>query len=270
MTSSAKTLDFVPHDQWPTIEQLAQGYDEHLMPQSHALDGKRFMFLFENGWKIDHIFDEKGNLTWDIHEGGEYTGMQGTQVYKAYEVRPGIFFVNFFKQEFEEQVSMVLDTEKGRVLNAISGYDKRPDGVMRTRTEFVQARIEGYDNTENFLLSDELVGKRVLYRYSPRDWYEHIYLNKTTFAWHCLSGAEKGLADTEKLGVWKIAEDCYLLTWSERVMPVESFIITDLKHNRSTGSFFCWDPKPAKPVRMLFGSHAEFINATNYPANEVA
>jgi hypothetical protein len=269
MSSSAKELDFVPHDQWPTIEQLAQGYDEYLMSESTGLANRRFLFLFENGWEIDHQFDSGGNLTWDILEGGEHTGLKATQPYKAFEVRPGIFFVNFYKEKFEEQVSMVLDTVGGRVLNAISSYERRADGETRTRSQFVQAALADHPAPGTFKTTDELVGKRMLYRYSPRDWYEHIYLNKSTLAWHCLSGVEKGLADTEKLDAWKIAEGCYLLTWSERVMPVEAFIITDLQHKRSTGSFFCWDPKPAKPIRMLFGSHAEIANQTDYPDNQI-
>lgn len=268
MESSARNIAFVPHGDWPTIEQLAQGYDEHLMKQSDALSGRNFMFEFDNGWRIDHTFVDSSQLATNLVQAGAHSGMQTQHSYRAFEVRPGIFLVTFYKDEFAEQVSMVLDTVQGRVLNAISGF-KEVNGATRTSTMFVQAVLAGYDAPRPFERSTELVGKRVLYRYSPRDWYEHIYLNASTFAWHCLSGVEQGLADTERLGVYKIDEECYVLTWSERVMPVESFIVTDLRELRSTGTFFCWDPKPAKPIRMVFGSVAELVNETSYPANEI-
>jgi phenolic acid decarboxylase len=268
MESSARNLDFVPHGEWPTIEQLAQGYDEYLMPQSSALTGRQFVFEFANGWRIDHKFVDATLLQTHLVEAGTHSGMRTEHTYRAFEVRPGIFFLTFFKEEFEEQVAMVLDTVRGRVLNAISGF-KDIEGKKRTTTMFVQAVLAGFESPPPFEASKELVGKRVLYRYSPRDWYEHIYLNGSTFAWHCLSGVEQGLADTEQLSVYKVDEGCYVLTWSERVMPVESFIVTDLRELRSTGSFFCWDPKPAKAVRMIFGSQAEIINETVYPANSL-
>lgn len=87
--------------------------------------------------------------------------------------------------------------------------------------------------------------------------------------WHCLGGTEKGLADTERCEMRKLAENLYLLFWTETVMPVESAIVVDLEQMRSTGRFFCWDPRPKSIVRMMFGSYATVLAQTS-PAKTLA
>lgn len=210
---------------------------------------------------IMHDFQSKTSLTWEIKDSIQSNNgpsSSGSQQYKAYEVRPKIFFVDFYKAENEEEVSLVLDTMTGQVICGISGlYDRQ--GERRTKTTFLNARIDGYDDVNPFPSTDDLVGKHILYSYTPLDWYEHIYLNRGTFTWHCLDGTEKGLADTEPTKVLELGKKLYMLFWSETVMPVESFIVVDLEAMRSTGRFFCWDVKPKQIVRKIFGSYATIL-----------
>lgn len=67
----------------------------------------------------------------------------------------------------------------------------------------------------------------------------------------------------------KLAENLYLLFWTETVRPVESVIVVDLEQIRSTGRFFCWDPRPKSIVRMLSGSYATVLAQTS-PAKTFA
>ncbi len=62
----------------------------------------------------------------------------------------------------------------------------------------------------------ELVGLRNLYRYSPSEVYEHIYLNDQFYSWQCLKGVEQGLCDTDRCDTYKIADQLYLFVWRER------------------------------------------------------
>ncbi|SPX56212.1 MoaF protein [Klebsiella pneumoniae] len=55
-----------------------------------------------------------------------------------------------------------------------------------------------------------LVGMRNQYTYSPTERYEHIYLNDNFYAWQCLDGVEKGLADVDRCHYVQVAEDLYL------------------------------------------------------------
>lgn len=259
--SDPKSLEYVPVSEWPDTEAWTAGFDEHLMPQSYDLAGQKIKIIFDNGMRIMHNFQNGTTLTWEIEDSDqphEGPSSSGTQEYKAFEVRSKVFFVDFYKPEYEELVSMVLNTTTGQVICGISGFYDR-QGERRTKTTFLNARIDGFDDAKPFPPTDALVGKHILYRYTARDWYEHIYLNRGTFTWHCLDGTEKGLADTEPTKVLELGEKLYMLFWSETVMPVESFIVVDLEQMRSTGRFFCWDVKPKQMVRQVFGSYATIL-----------
>ncbi|KAH7123195.1 molybdenum cofactor biosynthesis protein F [Dactylonectria macrodidyma] len=261
MATPTETPGFVPVSNWPTLEELAAGYSEHLMPQSSMLHGKRFQHFFDNGFKISHHFVDGETLDWKVLEGGDQTGLSGNAQYKAYEVRSDIFFVDFYKPDYNEQVSLVLDVITGQAVVGVSGFSDQGK-ERRTWTKFFNAIEDQRGAVDPYQPTEELIGKHVLYRYTPRDAYEHVYLNKGTFLWHCLSGTEKGLADAEPCKMLKLRDSLYLLFWTETIMPVESFIVVDLEAMRSAGRFFCWDPKPQRTVHVQFGSYATVLAET--------
>ncbi|RMJ21073.1 hypothetical protein PHISP_08059 [Aspergillus sp. HF37] len=249
-----ETPGYVPISQWPNLEALAVGYGEHIMAESRKLSGKHVTLFFPDGTQIAHEFIDGNTLEWEVQS----TKQRGTARYKAFEVRPNTFFIDFYKPDYEEQVSLVANLTTCQVIVGISGFHIK-DGQKRTWTNFSDASIERYAKVAPFAPTADLIGKHILYRYTPRDAYEHVYLNQGTFTWHCLNGTEKGLADTEPCKMLKLDEKLYLLFWSEKIMPVESIVVVDLEKMRSTGRFFCWDPKPAKLVQMLFGSYATIL-----------
>ncbi|QKJ35464.1 MoaF C-terminal domain-containing protein [Pseudomonas sp. MPDS] len=187
-------------------------------------------------------------------------------MFEAVEVRPGIFVVEFLKPEHQESATLVWKYETGDVLAAVSAFYHRGN-EKRTRTDFMTAVVDGKQGGAPIIQASSLVGKRVLYRYSADDWYEHVYLGAQTMAWHCVNGAEKGMADVERGAYFDVADDLYVLFWTETVMPVESVIVVDLAQMRSVGRFFCWDPKPEKLIHLTFGSKATVLNETAYPAS---
>ena len=258
-----KLQRYVPEEQWPTLAEMADGFGEHKYPATAALAGKIVNLQFDNGWVIEHNFVDATTLKWTILE-GEGTGLTSTDTYEAVEVRTGIFFVEFLKPAYQESATLIWKLETGDVLAAVSSFYDR-EGEKRTRTDFATAVVQGLPGGAPILQSSSLVGKRMLYRYSSDDWYEHVYFGPETMAWHCVNGAEKGLADVEKCAYFDVAEDLYVLFWTETIMPVESVIAVDLKQMRSIGRFFCWDPKPAKLIHLMFGSKATPLNATRYP-----
>ena len=254
---------YIPVEEWPTIEEMADGFCEHRIPGTAALAGRTFNLVFDNGDIIEHEFVDEKTLAWSILQ-GDGKGLAGTDSYEAYEVRAGVFFVSVYKPDYEEMISLVWKSEDGNVFVAKS-YFVEIDGERRTKTDFCSAVIEGAPGNRPIVQTPELVGKRVLYRYSSDDWYEHVYLNKETMAWHCVNGAEKGLADVEKCAYFSLDEGLTILFWTETVLPIESIIVIDLKEKRSTGRFFCWDPKPQQTIAITFGSLATELNHTVYP-----
>ena len=272
-TTTTETPGYIPVSQWPNLDELAVGFRENMMTESTYLSRKRLDLAFSGtvSRTIRHHFVDQNVLKWEVLGSHECQIVQnGIAEYKAFEVRPpNIFFVDFFKPDYEEQVSLVLNISTGQAIACISGFHVKA-GQKRTWTKFFDASIIESNSviaaSSPFQPTDDLIGKHVLYCYTSRDAYEHIYLNQGTFTWHCLSGTEKGLADTEPCKMLKLADKLYLLFWSEKVMPVESVVVVDLDKMRSTGRFFCWDPKPAKMVHMLFGSHATALANTNAAA----
>lgn len=117
-------------------------------------------------------------MTWHILGSREETGLSGTSEYNAFEVRSELFFIDFCKPDYEEQVSIVLTTKTGQVTVTISGLHVTGPREKRTWTKLHNAAIEGYDEAEPFAETDQLIGKHVMYRYTPRDVYEHVYFNK--------------------------------------------------------------------------------------------
>ena len=202
-------------------------------------------------------------MTWTILE-GEDAGLTGDAAYEAFEARPGILFIDFFKPGHDEDVTLILKQQSGDLLAAISSYNQ-VDGVRRTRTVFVRGLVDGAPRDDPIEQSSSLVGKRIFYRYSSDDWYEHVYFSRECMAWHCVNGAERGIADVEKCAYYDVADDLHVLFWTETVLPVEFIIVVDLKRMRSIGRFFGWDPKPASMIHLTFGSIATKLNETTYP-----
>jgi hypothetical protein len=257
-------LDYVPPDEWPDVTVMLDGFGDPKLDASSDLEGRTFDVVFENGWTIAHTFAD-ARITWTI-TAGEGTGESGTHEYRAVEVRPGIYFIDFVKGDGAHagDVSMVIDVGDGRVTVADSSFVDR-GGAVRMRTEILSGRVAGTGEIEPRQRTSALVGKRIYYRYSPTEHYEHIYLNAGTIAWQCVRGGEQGLADVERIQVFELAEGVVMLHWTETVMPVESFLVVDLVNERSIGRMFCWDGPTLSPVHLPFDSRLTVLNETVYP-----
>jgi len=263
INESIEEQAYMPVEDWPTIEEMADGFCEYRIPATAALAGQTLTLHYEDGDVVRYEFKDEKTLAWTVLRGNE-KGSAGADAYEAYEVRSGIFFVSIYKPDSDEMVSLIWKSEDGNVFIAVSSFVE-VSGERRTKTDFTAAVIEGLPGNKPVAQTAELAGKRVLYRYSSDDWYEHVYFSKETFAWHCVNGAERGLADVERCAYFNLDEDLTILFWTETVLPIESIIIVDLREMRSTGRFFCWDPKPQRTIAITFGSLATLLNQTTYP-----
>jgi len=118
-------------------------------------------------------------------------------------------------------------------------------------------------DTPRHLATSDLVGKRVEYAYSPTERYEHIYLNENFYTWQCLSGAEKGLADTDRCHYYKLADDLYFFVWREKIVPTLGAAVIDFDLMRSAGKIFGYQGGDfAKTTNFTIGAHARLLNVT--------
>jgi hypothetical protein len=261
----ASSHDFVALEDWPAVSVMIDGFGAPSLPASDALAGRTLDIVYDDGTTIRHDFSSPQQLTGTIIA-GEGKGQTGTHPYRAVEVRPGIQIVDFLIGEgvATHDVTLVVNLEDGRVTAADSSIQATSRG-LRTTTRFLSGRIAGTGDIEPRRRSDALVGKRIYYRYSATERYEHIYLNSGTFVWHCIDGGERGLADVDETRTFELADDLYIFHWKESVMPVESFLVIDLAQTRSIGRMFCWEAESSDVVHIPFDSRFTVLNETTYP-----
>ncbi|GAA4484148.1 MoaF C-terminal domain-containing protein [Microbacterium panaciterrae] len=263
--SKVHAQGFIAQDDWPDVSAMIDGFGEPSLPASTALVGQTIDIRFDDGRTIRHDFHSAQELTRTVIV-GPHIGSSATLAYRAVEVRPGIQIIDVVEGAGADTraVTFVIDLTDGRVTAAESGITLT-DGAGRTDTLFLSGRIRGKGEIEPRPSSDELVGKRIYYRYSETERYEHIYLNGGTFVWHCISGAESGLADVDQTKTFELADGLVIFFWKESVMPVESFLVVDLYEKRSIGRMFCWENSTQSVVHIPFDSRFTILNETTYP-----
>lgn len=254
--------DFVPEEEWPRVSVMLEGFGAPSLPDSEALVGEDMTVDQDIAAAVRFRFLSRNRLARSVEgEVGE-----SEHPYRAVEVRPSIFYVDLVAGESvaTHDISLVIDLTDGRVTTADTYLVDR-DGRVRTTTDFISGRVRGAGPIVPRERTDALVGKRVYYRYSDVEAYEHVYLNAGTFVWQCVKGGEKGLADVEQCKTFELADDLVIFFWTETVMPVDSFLVIDLKAHRSIGRMFCWDTPALARVHLPFDSRFTVLNETRYP-----
>lgn len=260
-----KPGDEQPAQEWLPIGGLEPGFDEHKPPATEALAGKQFdLHSDADGRTVRYVFKDGRSLTWEVLQGAE-SGTSGQETYEAIRVAPEIFFLDFVRQRPPRQsFTFALDFSSMRA-TAVIGTLVEEGGRYRVKQDFVHSSINPSSSqacAKPHERSRDLVGKRIKYTYSSMHAYEHVYLNEHRYTWHCLSGPEKGLADTEHCTCFKIAPDIYLFTWWERVVPCHAVVMVHLKEMRSTGKLFGLDTDNGKIINFTMGAYAELLNVT--------
>lgn len=268
---------------WISVGELGDAFapNNNCLPPVPDLAGRQVVLNFENGWSIQHSFDANGALTWEILE-GEDKGASGTESYVATRPRAGIYFVDFVKsQSPAETVSLVLNFED-QVFLAVLGNLPSADESAVPPLRRIEQKLELTSVRATFLrgtiavpyssgaafptVTDELIGKRIAYRYSAAELYEHIYLNPSYYSWHCLEGSEKGLCDTDRCHYYKIKNDLYLFVWREKIIPTLGVICIDLQAMKTTGKIFGYETDASGKTRNFgVGAFAQILGVVARP-----
>ena len=253
------------------VGELSVGFSENILSDTDELQGKSVTLVFEDGSEIFYHFHSKSALTWKTNS------TSNDEDYRATSPRKDIFLVDYIKKNVTaSSVSLVLDFNTG-VATSLTGSlpDKKEahmDKLARVAKGMPQTAVKAVfqsatinqkftENSRRHEKTTELVGKRVLYRYSHKDTYEHIYLNETRYTWHCLSGVEKGMADTEICHYFKIAHDLYLFVWREKLVPTLGVVVVDLEVMKTTGKIFGYESEDnSKLTNFPIGADAQFAN----------
>lgn len=188
-------------------------------------------------------------------------------------IRSGLYLVDGVAGEVS--TTFVLDLDTGAA-TYVEG--RLPDAA--TREESAYARIRrGADPTgvtarivhggiggpaaEPHAPTRALVGLRNKYTYSPSEVYEHIYLTPNLYTWHCLKGAESGLADTDRCHHIALRDRLTLFIWREKLVPTLGLVLIDLDGMHTDGKIFGNEGFDADSiVNFPVGARAEILNIT--------
>ena len=251
-------------DEWKTMGDFAPGLDANRLPSTKALAGKTITVNTTDGFRVvNRIGDD--TFEYEVTDGPR-AGQSGTEAYDAVEVRPGIFFMSFGHPETPEGVVQVLNMNTGRALVVVSyltgatnHIDPKIDQICMVGD--IEEVAQSGDNPSR---SKDLVGKRMFYRYSKTQAYEHIYITSRRFAWHALEGPQAGHSDVELTNTFKIDDELYFFSWFEKIIPTCGNFIFDLQSMRSTGFFFGLSGE-GEPLTGKAGAFFEFLSTTSYP-----
>nr|WP_232327865.1 molybdenum cofactor biosynthesis F family protein [Kibdelosporangium sp. MJ126-NF4]CEL14280.1 MoaF protein precursor [Kibdelosporangium sp. MJ126-NF4]CTQ88647.1 MoaF protein precursor [Kibdelosporangium sp. MJ126-NF4] len=220
---------------WKALDDFAAGIDGNRMKCTDALAGTSLTInaLGRPPVRLDfHTLDE---LSWK-HE----DGTAGTDWYEAIEVRPGLFYLTITDTTHPLNADVVIiDRNTGRTLTVESVIADAPTpGKPRVSQNFRPGVLDGVTPTgDEAAPSRDLIGLRALYRYSPHHLYEHVYLSSERYAWQCLVGEQRGHGDVDLATTWRFAEDLYVFTFREFLIPVAATWLYDMKALRTTGTF---------------------------------
>lgn len=267
---------------WISVGEMASAFGpDNNTPRSTAeLAGHTLTFYLENGQVVEHRFLSESELVWTMLE-GKGTGRQAGERYVAYKVRDGIYFVDFVRHlEQAVTVSLVLDlrlaivtalitrlpgrAEAGRPL---SDRAARREELTSVRAAFLSGAIN--ERFTTYALRHEpttdLVDRRVEYSYSATERYEHIYLNERFYTWHCLLGAEKGLADTDRCHCRKVANDLYFFVWRRKIVPALGAVMVNFDIMRTVGKILGYQGSDFdKLANFPVGAHIRLLNVTRH------
>ncbi|MBI3146252.1 MAG: molybdenum cofactor biosynthesis F family protein [Pseudogulbenkiania sp.] len=265
------------------VGDLADGFapDSHILPTVDDFAGQTLRLHFADGSVIEHVFETASDLKWTVVEGVE-AGQSGVDSYRATSVRAGIYFIDFIKQSARATtVSLVVDVPRG-LFTAVIGTlpteaETRLDAFSRVEQGLeltaVQATFaHGTINRpvaqaeELHQATRELIGMRNMYTYSLTERYEHIYLNENFYAWQCLDGVEKGLADVDRCHYFKIDSHLYLFVWREKIIPTLGVVMIDLDRLKTDGKIFGYQGNNFTELSNFpVGALARVLNTTRYP-----
>lgn len=262
------------------VGELSVGFSENILPDSSDLAGKRFKLMFEDNSSVRYQFQSRTTLKWKSIE-SDGSSHKGEVTYRATHPRETIYFIDYIRNDLPAtSVSLIIDLKKSIATSLTGSLPKESearidrlalvaDGLEQTgvRAFFKSAAVDKPFNsrTPRHKHTREMIGKRIKYIYSRKDAYEHIYLNERLYTWHCLSGIEKGMADTEHCHYYKIDKNLYLFVWREKLVPTLGVVVVDLDAMKTTGKIFGYESGDFKTLTNFpVGAYAELGNITKY------
>jgi hypothetical protein len=236
---------------WLPLDGLEPGFDANKPPASDRLDGRTVTLRDSNDHSTRYDFTDPGT-------------------YEAFEIAEQLYYVQLrVSNQPNEAVSLVLDFATGRCVTITSTIGET--GIPRVKQAVDPGMIDGIEPRGAAAApSIDLIGRRVLWTYSPQHSYEHIYLSPHWYTWQCLAGPEVGLADTDEHTTLVIRPGIYVFAWREKVIPCGSVTLADhrnVRDIRSVGMLFGLGADGVSRTQFTFGARGRLLSVTTHPAD---
>lgn len=226
---------------WIEVGRLAEAFEaeSYVLPASDGLAGRE--------------------LVLDLGGGPERRRFDGA--WRVTSLREGLYLADRLTDP-PGSTSLVLDLTRGLALEvaarlptegqAASSLRDRLDGdsLSTVSVAFRRGTIDGVrlDGEHPFQPTRDLVGHHNRYVYGPSERYDHLYLNDRLYTWHCIAGAEAGLADTDRCHHFRLADRLYLFVWQEKIIPTLGLVLIDLAAARTDGKILGWRDAQAREI----------------------
>lgn len=225
---------------WKNFEDFAGGIDTYRLPQTDALAGTELSIALADGTGLELAFRGPASLDWR-ELGGDTPGSGEGDWYEAIELEDGVYFIDVtFASRPAEALTLIVSLPTRRALSIRSIVADQPTpGTPRVGQVFLAGTLAGDEAPSGDVPAPtrELIGRRVLYRYSPNHLYEHTYLSSERYCWQCLQGVQRGHGDVDLTTTYRFAENQYVFTFREFRIPVASVFFLDMKAAKTTGKF---------------------------------
>jgi len=253
---------------WISVGALADGFapESNILPPCYDLAGQDIVLDYETGFSRQFRLERAGAAQQLVLADGS------THEARVTSLRGGLYFIDYLPAALPRSaITLLLDTASGAALEitgtlptaaetGLSLLTRAQAGSPLTAVQasFSAARRAGRAAAPyGFPKTTELVGKRIRYRYSATELYEHIYLNPSCYTWQCLAGVEAGLADTDLCHYFKLREELYLFIWQEKIVPTLGVVTVDLTRMKTDGKIFGY-------------AGDDFTTLTNFPVGALA
>ncbi len=265
MTETATTLSDT--STWLPLDGLAPGFDENKAPTVGDLHGREVVLDGSDG-TVQRARFTGARVEWGHHDPALSDSDFSAEDCETFLVDDDLYYTQFHpKARPTEAVSLFLDLRDGRALIVTTTIGDA--GTPRVTQRFVPATIRDAEvRGQAPAPSRALIGRRAMWVYSVEHAYEHVYLSPHWYTWQCLSGPEKGLADTDENSVYQLRPGIYVFTWREKVIPCASVTVADhrdVHRLRSHGVLFGLDETGRTPTHFTFGAHGRLLSNTVHP-----
>lgn len=250
---------------------LGQNFTENKAERSEELAGKRLAVDLHDGGSFLIDFQDAGSLTWSGRL-GDIDGQGVEERYEAQKVAEDLFLIAFQSAaDLLESTAIVADWQSGEIVLIRNRVGPKEPGVPAVAQTVRHGRIAGQEwRGPRIEETRDLLGRRAMWVYSENDVYEHIYLNPSWYGWHCLKGDEFPMADIDPCAMFKVRDDIYLLTFSEKVMTMAAGMLLDFGALRSYCAAIGRDPVTDALSHFTFGAFGKVLSQTDYPDPLVA